>query len=133
MAAPKGHPRWGGKPKGHKSAARLSKEALHARIQALVSAEVDAMTLAQIAQAKGLSYLVVRQKDTGKIVRLAEHGAKLKLADDEAVVEVWSKDPSTPAYTDLINRADGKPIERHELSGPDGGPIPQVIHEHVPA
>jgi hypothetical protein len=39
------------------------------------------------------------------------------LADDGAVVEVWTKDPSTPAFTDLLNRAIDKPKEQQQEFG----------------
>lgn len=77
------------------------------------------MTAAQIAQSKGLKYLVTRNKN-GKFVRVTEAMAKARLSDDEFIVEVWEKDPSTLAYTDLTNRYLDKPTEapqQHEVSG----------------
>lgn len=120
MPAPKGHPKWGGKPKGHKSQATLSKEAIRARVQALVSAALDPMTEAQISQAQGIKYLVTREKKTGKFIRVGEAMAKAKQGDTEETIEVWEKDPSTPAFTDLMNRAADKPKEQAQeviLSG----------------
>ena len=38
--------------------------------------------------------------------------ARVKLGQGEEVVEVWEKDPSTQAFTDLLNRALDKPREQ---------------------
>lgn len=129
MPAPKGHPRWGGKPKGHKSPATLSKEAIRARVQALVSAALDPMTEAQISQAQGIKYLVVRDKKSGKFLRVTEAMARHRqtLTDSEEHIEVWEKDPSTPAFTDLLNRAADKPAEQVKLTGDDGGPVRHIF------
>jgi hypothetical protein len=37
-----------------------------------------------------------------------------KLKDHEEIIEVWEKDPSTPAFTDLMNRTLGKPKEQEQ-------------------
>ena len=70
------------------------------------------MVEAQIAHAKGLKYLVTRDKKTGKFIRVTQAMARVKLGQDEEVVEVWEKDPSTQAFTDLLNRALDKPREQ---------------------
>ena len=68
---------------------------------------MDPLIDAQIEQAKGLKYLVVREKSTGRFVRVSEGMAKAKekLKPNEEVIEVWEKDPSIAAFTDLMNRA----------------------------
>ena len=48
-----------------------------------VIAELTPMLQAQIAHAKGLSYLVVRDTKTGKVLRVTEMMAKAKLGQDE--------------------------------------------------
>ena len=70
------------------------------------------MLEAQIAHAKGLSYLVVRDTKTGKVLRVTEAMAKARLGKDEEIIEVWEKDPSVQAFTDLMNRALDKPKEQ---------------------
>ncbi len=73
---------------------------------------MDAMTAAQISQAKGIKYLVVRGKD-GKFKRIGENA--LDAANEAGdVVEMWEKDPSIQAYTDLMNRALDKPAEQEQ-------------------
>ena len=88
--------------------------------------EMRPLVSAQIANAKGIKYLVVRQKSTGKFLRVTEALAKAKTAHlnpDEEVIEVWEKDPSVQAFTDLMNRAIDKPIEQVEMGGTGGGPV----------
>lgn len=101
-------------PKGYKTAKTISKEQARDALRQIVLKHMDEMTAAQIAQAKGIRYLVVRDKKTGKFVRVTEAMAKEKsgLAENEEIIEVWEKDPSTPAFTDLMNRALDKPKEQ---------------------
>ena len=74
---------------------------------------MDAMTSAQVAAAKGLKYMVLRNAKSGKFVRVTAGMAKLLEPGDERV-EIWEKEPSTGAYTDLMNRALDKPKEQEQ-------------------
>jgi DNA-directed RNA polymerase subunit K/omega len=67
-----------------------------------------------MANAKGLKYLVVRDKKTGKFERVSEALARAKQdsEDGREEIEVWEKDPSVQAFTDLMNRALDKPKEQ---------------------
>lgn len=76
----------------------------------------EEMHLAQIANATGVHYLVVRDKGTGKFLRVAEDAAK-KLKPNEEIIEVYEKDPSVHAYSDLMDRTLGKPKQEFEHSG----------------
>jgi hypothetical protein len=67
---------------------------------------------AQLQNAKGIKYLVVRDKRGGKFVRVTEAMAKAKQGSEEEIIEVWEKDPSVQAFTDLMNRALDKPAEQ---------------------
>jgi hypothetical protein len=75
---------------------------------------MDEMVSAQVAHSKGIKYLVVREKKGGKFVRVTEAMAKLRndLTNDQEIIEVWEKDPSVQAFTDLMNRALDKPMEQ---------------------
>ena len=114
MAPPKGHPRWGGKRKGSKLRSTLDKEAARAFVRERVCAELGPLTDAQIGHAKGLKYLVTRDKKTGKFIRVTEAMARHRsaLSSNEEIIEVWEKDPSVQAFTDLLNRALDKPAEQ---------------------
>ena len=89
--------------------ATLEKEAARAVLRAMVTAEMRSMVDAQISNAKGLRYLVVREKASGKFVRVAQ--ARAKVNSREEIIEVWEKDPCVQAFTDLMNRTIDKPAE----------------------
>lgn len=115
-------PRGGARPntgpkKGSKHASTISKEQARDALRQIVLAEMRDLTAAQIAHAKGLKYLVARHKATGKFERLSEDQTKKILAGEESdhvVIEVWEKDPSVQAFTDLMNRALDKPKEQEQ-------------------
>ena len=71
---------------------------MRAYLRARVAAELGPLVDAQIAQAKGLKYLVTRDKETGKFIRV---GPALARAKREETIEVWEKDPSTAAWDSL--------------------------------
>ncbi len=102
-----------GPKKGAKYAPTLSKEAARDALRQIVLEHIGEMTAAQIAHAKGLSYLVGRDK-VGKFKKLTSEEAELALAGESeyTLIEVWAKDPSVQAFTDLMNRALDKPKEQ---------------------
>lgn len=100
-----------GRPKGQQT---LDKEAARELVRQKVYKELAPLLEAQIENAKGLKYLVTRDKKTGKFIRVTEAMAKSKLADGEEIIEVWEKDPSVQAFTDLLNRALDKPKEQEQ-------------------
>ncbi len=77
---------------------------------------------AQISHAKGIKYLVIRHKLTGKFLRVGEQAAKNHDPATE-VVEVWEKDPSSQAFVELMNRALDATPKAIEVSGAGGGPL----------
>lgn len=112
----------GGRPKGTLSAATIGKEAAREEVRQLITAELVPLIQAQIENAKGIKYLVTRNKTTGKFIRVTEAMAKLRseLQPDEEVIEVWEKDPSVQAFTDLMNRALDKPKEQEQAVAVSG-------------
>lgn len=106
-----------GRPEGSKNESTLDKEWERELLRRQVVREREAMTAAQIAHAKGLRYLVARHKKTGKFAKLTEQLATAITEGTEDAydaIEVWSKDPSVQAYTDLMNRAIDKPKEQEQ-------------------
>lgn len=99
-------------PKGYRTRKTLDKEAARAVLRELVVAQLEPLVEAQVKNAKGIKYLVVRDKKRGKFLRVTEAMAAVKLGKDEEIVEVWEKDPSVQAFTDLMNRALDKPAEQ---------------------
>lgn len=122
-------PRGGARPnsgpkKGAKYKPTLDKEAAREALRAIVLREMESLVASQISAAKGIRYLVARNRASGKFVRLDEEAMTKLLAgeDDDSLeaVEVWEKDPSVQAFTDLMNRALDKPKEQKqelELTG----------------
>lgn len=106
-----------GRPKGSLNPATYTKEAARDALRQIVLREMDALAAAQISHAKGLSYLVGRDK-TGKFKKLTSDEADRALAaggeSEFTLVEVWEKDPSVQAFTDLMNRALDKPKEQEQ-------------------
>ena len=102
----------GGK-KGVKRPGTLSKEMAREALRVIVTQHMQEMTEAQVAAAKGLKYLMARNKRGGEfkpVTREQIEGGILKRED--TIIEVWDKQPSTAAYTDLMNRALDKPKEQ---------------------
>lgn len=109
-----------GKPKGYKHVKTLDKLAAREFVRAFVTAHLQPMLEAQVAHATGLKYLVIRDKKTGKFQRVGEALARQAQGSADEVIEVWEKDPSIAAFTDLANRCLDKPAEQEQavaLSG----------------
>ena len=106
-----------GKPKGHKLPQTLDKLQAREFVRQQVIARLTPLLEAQFAHAEGLKYLVTRERKTGKFIRVTEAMARIKLDpsnESEEVIEVWEKDPSVQAFTDLLNRALDKPAEQEQ-------------------
>ena len=117
-----------GRPKGSKDASTLSKEQAREATRKLIMRKLEPLVDAQIANAMGIKYLVIRDKKTGKFIRVTETMAVAKLASGEEIVEIWEKDPSVPAFTDLMNRALDKAKEQpQEIELTSGDVITQRL------
>ena len=90
----------------------LVKEEARRLLREKVTAQLGPLVEAQIKNALGVSYLVVREKKGGKFLRVTESMAQTKLGKGEEIIEVYEKDPSIHAFTDLMNRALDKPKEQ---------------------
>jgi hypothetical protein len=121
-----------GKPKGHKAKSTIAKEVAREALRQIVLQRMESLLSAQIAHAEGLKYLVARHKTTGKFAKLTEELMTAIAAGQNPeyeAIEVWSKDPSVQAFTDLMNRAIDKPADHVEMSGKDGGPLEIVVRK----
>jgi hypothetical protein len=99
----------GGRPKGTRGKGTLDKIEARNHIRQRVSAELDELLDAQIANAEGIKYLVTRDKHTGKFIRV---GAAMASMSNEETIEVWEKDPNVAAFAYLLNQAFDKPAEQ---------------------
>jgi hypothetical protein len=87
----------------------VAKEAVREQVRLYITEHLPDLLRGQVANAKGLQYLVYRDKQTGKFERVRS----LEDVDQDAeVIEVWEKDPSVQAFTDLLNRAIDRPKEQ---------------------
>ena len=95
--------------------ATISKEQAREALRQIVLREMEGLVASQMAHAKGLSYLVGRDK-AGKFKKLTSEEADKALTGESeyTTVEVWEKDPSVQAFTDLMNRALDKPKEQEQ-------------------
>lgn len=103
-----------GRKVGYQSPNTLDKIAAREHVRQMVIAKLTPLLEAQFANACGLKYLVVRDKRTGKFIRVTEAMARQlegKAEAEHESVEIWEKDPSVQAFTDLMNRALDKPAE----------------------
>jgi hypothetical protein len=118
---PRGGKRPGaGAKKGALNCYTAEKNLLRQQARNLIGPEMPSMIAAQVAHARGLSYLVYRDKETGKFERVK---AIEDVDQDRDAIEVWEKDPSVQAFTDLMNRLLDKPSEHVELTGSGGAPL----------
>ncbi len=104
----------------------LTKAEAREALRTVVIAHMSEMLESQIAHAKGIKYLVARTTKGGKFEKVSPEKLEEMLAgqdDGSVVLEIWDKDPSVQAFTDLLNRALDKPADHVEVTGADGGPL----------
>lgn len=99
-------------PKGTKLPQTIAKEAARELVREAVTREIVPIIEAAVANAKGIRYLMVRNKATGQFVRVTEAMARQKLGKHEEVIEVWEKDPNMTALKELLDRALDKAAEQ---------------------
>ncbi len=95
-------------------------------LRALVTAHLEPMVLAQVAAAKGLTVAVVRRSD-GTYRRIDSPEAFDAAVTGGERLDIHTLQPSTAAFTDLLNRALDKPAEQMKVTGADDGPIEHVF------
>ncbi len=106
-----------GRKKGYRAPNTLDKIAAREFVRQIVIKHLEPMVEAQVANCQGLKYLVIRDKRTGKFVRVTEAMARAREGKPESEhesIEVWEKDPSVQAFSDLLNRALDKPAEQEQ-------------------
>lgn len=107
----------GGRPPGSLNAETISKAQAREALREAVIGHMDEMIAAQVAHAKGIKYLVARSRQGGKFEKVSpdQLDKMLEGQDDGSIIlEVWDKDPSVQAFTDLMNRALDKPAEQEQ-------------------
>ena len=114
---PRGGKRPGaGRPKGSKEPQTLLRDMEREAMRQMVMAETAPMVAAQIANAKGIKYLVKRDAKTGKFVTLDEaQTAKMIASGDIELIEVWEKIPNVQAFDSLMDRTYDKPTQHVDM------------------
>src|SRR5215813_2150866 len=119
-----------GRPAGQKMQKTMEKEAAREFVRQTVTENLGPLLAAQIDNAEGLKHLMMRDPKTGKFERITGDAKQIdKALKTKNAVWIYTKDPNITAFSDLLNRAFGKPTEQIQLSGADG---PLVIRWQRP-
>lgn len=139
MAIHGGKRKGAGRKKGGRNAATLEKQAIQAAFNQRVMTHADALFQAQLQLAVGSVqifrvdevedgngktkrvHVLVTNSDEAKVVLDAHGGESGLVGDDYYFVSQVS--PQNIAIESMLNRALGKPTDKHEHTGANGGPI----------
>jgi len=102
-----------GKPRGRKWASTITKEAAREVLRTQVIQQLEPLVQAQIDNAMGIRHTFLRDEQ-GRFVQLTDPKQieiALNSGDEGKYYWTYTKDPSIQAFTDLMNRALGKPVE----------------------
>ena len=112
-----------GRKTGSKNKATVEREHGLDVIKELVLKELGPMTEAQIAQAKGVKYMILRQPN-GSYARATDvKQIDVACAIGAEAFEVFTAAPDTQAFRTLTEQSFGRPVQRTELTGKEGGPV----------
>jgi len=106
-----------GKPKGRRWPSTLSKEAAREALRTQVIQELEPLVRAQIDNAMGIRHTFLRDGQ-GRFVQLTDPKQieiALNSGDEGKYYWTYTKDPNIQAFTDLMNRALGKPVEAMQV------------------
>lgn len=121
----------GGRPPGAKNAATISaneeKQIARSVIRQHIQEHIPAIIAAQIDNAKGVPYLVLRDS-SGAYVRATDEkqldaAIAAYNAGDTNVLKFYTKEPHATSASMLLAYAADKPVEPVEVSGEGGGPV----------
>ena len=132
--------RLGGRPKGGKNASTLEREEVMRQFRERVARMMPALTHAQAALAKGLTFLYVIKTDkkgnksAPQIVTDTEtieaYLSDELVNDDHEYYFMATEKPNNSALDSLQDRAFGKATQ--PIGGPDGGPIQVEVTQYAP-
>lgn len=108
------------KPTLEKRAAQAKADQI---LREIVLERLRPMAEAQSQHAQGVSYMVLRHSD-GTFTRATdEQQIDAACAAGAQAFQIFTQAPNTQAFVALTDRAFDKPVERTEVTGPDGGPL----------
>lgn len=113
--------------KGTKHFETIKKEFAREALRQIILREMEQMVRAQVASAIGINHFFLRDKQ-GKFERITnpdeiQTALNADNASEGSTYWIFTKDPSTQAFSDLMNRALGKPAEEITLKGDANAPI----------
>lgn len=106
-----------GRPKGTKLAKTIEKEIAHEHLRQMVLANMRPLVERQMANCMGIGHMYTRDKH-GRYTRIEDEAKVWEMLQTGVEGEqfwIFTKDPSVSAFTDLMNRAIGKPVEAQEV------------------
>lgn len=109
-----------GKPKGYQAPKTIEKELERELLRQQVIANRARMTAAQIENACGVSYMVLRRPDGSYTLATDKKQLEAAVAAGAESFEIFTRVPNTAAYADLMNRALDKPAEQELKIQHDG-------------
>lgn len=125
-----GGPRAGaGRPKGSQSKKTirrsLEKEEARELLRQIVTAEMEPLIKAQLANAKGIQHFFLRDPRTGQFTRITDPDVIEAALNSGDTNSYWinTKDPNVQAFADLMNRALDKPAEHVTVGGDSKAPL----------
>jgi len=101
----------------------LKKRANRALIRELVEQELAGIIAAQVAHAKGVSYMRLRNPDGSFTRATDEKQLDAAIAAGAQWFQIFTESPNTQAANTLLGYVADKPVEPVELTGEDRGPI----------
>lgn len=126
--------RKGGMPPGHVTAKTIEKEAAKAALRQIVLEELRPLVRAQIDSAKGIAHFMLRDPENGQFKRLTdpaeiEQALNAPGASEGSTYWIYVKDPQTPAFVTLMDRAMGKPVEEVQMELTVNEPLDKRVKE----
>ena len=123
--------RKGGRPQGSKAQNTLEKAAARQRVRELVCAELDPLIESQIQAARGVRHFVLREKNR-KFKRVTDPATITHILNAPEgryeYYDIWTRDPSTAAFKDLVDRTIDKPTEHVDLTVNNEAERIRVLH-----
>lgn len=112
-----------GRKPGTVEAHSLAKRANRDRIRLLVEKHLDGIIQAQSLHAQGVSYMRLRNPDGSFARATDEKQIDAAIASGAGWFQIFTEAPNTQAANTLLGYAADKPVEPHEITGEDGGPV----------
>ncbi len=116
-----------GRPLGRQNDETLLKAADTAKADKIIREVVlkhwEPIVAAQAQHAMGVSYMVLRAPDGSFARATDEKQIDAACASGATAFRIFTQAPNTQAFAALSDRAFDKPIERHQVTGAEGGPV----------